>query len=363
MNKNLKIPFIQIIPMIPLEKENCPGVYCILNTKNNKFYVGSGTRIASRLTTHLKNLKKGKHINDYLQNAFNLDKDYFQFLVLEYCDDYQQKEQELIDIYFDEQIECYNLSLTASHPTACAATRKKMSETAKRRWADPEYREKELEKIKEKFSTEEMKEILKQNGIKGAKKQQENPDFHQEQSAKALERWNSASPEQKEIIVNRLNEGVEKWLEDPRNIEKRSIDSKKRWANPEYKKRLKETLLGQNSKEYKKYLINPNDQEIFLKENLTQFCNEYNISRKCLMRVINGQRYYHEGWRLKETAEKIFQLINKKTNNILEISLKNWKEFIHFCKKHSIKNIGYFVNFLFNKDNKNKESFMHFLKK
>jgi len=47
------------------------GIYKILNTVNNKFYIGSAVNLNSRFRTHKANLINNKHPNKHLQAAFN----------------------------------------------------------------------------------------------------------------------------------------------------------------------------------------------------------------------------------------------------------------------------------------------------
>lgn len=66
------------------------GIYCIENTKTLKKYVGKSKDINSRFSQHKYSLKKGKHHNQYLQNAYNKDgKKYFRYYVLETMEDYE----------------------------------------------------------------------------------------------------------------------------------------------------------------------------------------------------------------------------------------------------------------------------------
>ena len=46
------------------------GIYRILNTINNKFYIGSSVNLRKRLYEHRRLLRLGKHENYHLQNAF-----------------------------------------------------------------------------------------------------------------------------------------------------------------------------------------------------------------------------------------------------------------------------------------------------
>lgn len=47
-------------------------IYKIINTKNNKFYMGRSLHPDKRLNKHLNTLKRGVHDNIYLQRAWML---------------------------------------------------------------------------------------------------------------------------------------------------------------------------------------------------------------------------------------------------------------------------------------------------
>ena len=47
------------------------GIYCIINTNNNKKYIGSAINIYNRLRDHVDDLRHLKHGNKHLQSSFN----------------------------------------------------------------------------------------------------------------------------------------------------------------------------------------------------------------------------------------------------------------------------------------------------
>lgn len=47
------------------------GIYKIINTQNNKCYIGSSVNIRKRCREHIIRLKNKSHPNQYLQNSFN----------------------------------------------------------------------------------------------------------------------------------------------------------------------------------------------------------------------------------------------------------------------------------------------------
>jgi len=62
------------------------GIYEILNTVNGKFYIGSAVDLKARFRTHIRALKRNCHINKHLQNAFNkYGAEAFIVFPLEYC--------------------------------------------------------------------------------------------------------------------------------------------------------------------------------------------------------------------------------------------------------------------------------------
>ena len=63
-----------------------PGVYKITNLLNSKIYVGSSVNIYNRMHLHFSKLRKGKHHNLHLQNAFNkYGRENFSFEILILC--------------------------------------------------------------------------------------------------------------------------------------------------------------------------------------------------------------------------------------------------------------------------------------
>lgn len=67
-------------------KEKICGIYCIENIIDNKKYIGLSIDIYRRRNIHFRLLKNNKHINDHLQNSYNLyGKDSFKFYIIEQC--------------------------------------------------------------------------------------------------------------------------------------------------------------------------------------------------------------------------------------------------------------------------------------
>jgi group I intron endonuclease len=68
------------------------GIYKIVNTVNNKIYIGSSIRIKIRMKDHLNLLRRNKHHSKHLQRSFNkYGEDKFKFIIILEC-----KEEDLI---------------------------------------------------------------------------------------------------------------------------------------------------------------------------------------------------------------------------------------------------------------------------
>ena len=62
------------------------GIYSIKNNINNKIYIGQSTNVYCRWSSHRSRLRKNKHGNIHLQNAWNkYGEDNFTFSILKIC--------------------------------------------------------------------------------------------------------------------------------------------------------------------------------------------------------------------------------------------------------------------------------------
>jgi len=105
-------------------------VYCIYNTKNNRYYIGSTNSYKKRISTHKRELKKGSHHNGRLQNAFNkYGLDYFIFSIVKVTDDVKFWEQ-----YYIDNFNCwYNISKSTKCPMGGRKHSKRTLELMKKR--------------------------------------------------------------------------------------------------------------------------------------------------------------------------------------------------------------------------------------
>jgi len=95
------------------------GIYKIVNTINNKYYVGSSYNIYYRWRKHKQLLNKQKHHSKKLQRSWNRNsKDSFNFVIIELCDrkNLIKKEQQYLDIAKKESKQSYNMTFDATRP-------------------------------------------------------------------------------------------------------------------------------------------------------------------------------------------------------------------------------------------------------
>ena len=109
------------------------GIYEIKNILNNKRYIGSAVNLTSRFYMHKYDLKKGKHKNRHLQNAWDkYGADNFKFSPILYCDKENLLfyEQRAIDVYKATEDGVYNICPIAGNSLGVKRseeTRKKIS--------------------------------------------------------------------------------------------------------------------------------------------------------------------------------------------------------------------------------------------
>lgn len=238
---------------------NKPGIYKITNSHTGRIYIGQASSFKKRWYQHSITLKSNKHQNKFLQNDFNKCKeelghdDFLVFEIVEVMEGSIKKERsdrEEIEIvkYFDKCKVCYNIKEKVGdtdrscHSKTPEETKKKQSESMKKRWEDPEY-------------AASIRTILEDN--------LSNPEVRQKLSNASKERWNDpeyrASMSEKMIAAKGTEENrkaVSQFMKEYKSIpevkEKTSINSKKMWESEEYRAKHKEALMATvSSKEYK----------------------------------------------------------------------------------------------------------------
>jgi len=140
------------------DKYRC-GVYMIKNKINNKVYIGQSSNIYNRIIQHCGNLtlKRTKSANDFLIEDWHIyGKTSFEYMILEDINSTKDKSyKQERENYWMKLLKStnrefgYNLRQDTLEGLICLeSTRKKMSESGKKNYANPEYKEK-MKKIQQ----------------------------------------------------------------------------------------------------------------------------------------------------------------------------------------------------------------------
>ncbi len=137
----------------------------------------------------------------------------------------------------------YNIKLCKNLP----AVREGISERAKQRWADPEFRQKMEEQV---YTPEYRDKIGRQSKERWA-----NPEYAQEMSRLSSERWNN--PEYRELMYEIMHSdefiekdrqrGIQQW-QDAEKVEEARKKTKKWWKSPQNREKIMSAI---NSPEVK----------------------------------------------------------------------------------------------------------------
>lgn len=99
------------------------AIYSILNKKNGKIYIGLTSNVKRRFKEHKSELRRNKHYNPYLQNAWNkYGESSFEFNILEYCldEELSNNEEWWID-FFNSTDKSIGYNLTTSGESYCGS--------------------------------------------------------------------------------------------------------------------------------------------------------------------------------------------------------------------------------------------------
>jgi group I intron endonuclease len=129
------------------------GIYLIVNKVNNKVYVGKAINLKDRWRVHKWNLERNKHVNNYLQNAWNkYGEPNFQFEILEECEKEKliEREQYWMDFYSSfESDNGYNIKkIFEGVEYHSEETKKKISENNSCFWKGKHHSEETKRKMK-----------------------------------------------------------------------------------------------------------------------------------------------------------------------------------------------------------------------
>jgi group I intron endonuclease len=112
-----------------------PGIYTITNTVTLTVYVGSTNNFVRRRQEHRGELRAGRHVNPYLQSAWNkYGEECFKFELIEDCSSdllYEREQYHLDLLQSVSGLNFYNVSPITKGSVMSLAERLKMSERHK----------------------------------------------------------------------------------------------------------------------------------------------------------------------------------------------------------------------------------------
>ena len=166
------------------------GIYAIENTVNGKMYVGSAVNLKERRGNHFRRLRRGAHTNGKLQNSYNKHGgESFEFRILLVCraEDLLSYEQLVID-KFDVVKNGYNIAPTAGSALGVKHSPKTKAiygVASRTKWADPEYRARNIAAIKTGAALPEARA----NQSAAAKARWADPEYRTRNSAALKAAW------------------------------------------------------------------------------------------------------------------------------------------------------------------------------
>lgn len=284
---------------------NKGGVYKITNLKDEKVYIGSAKTFKTRAAGHSSSLKNNKHQNKHLQASWNKHgADAFLFEVIEVVPGNKTarttREQFYIDQWKDRWEQCFNFKKkTVEKDRSCWSkspekTRKKMSESMKKKWKDPEYR-----KFQSEFQSEKTKELwqdpeYRARHVEAIREFTQKPEYRKKLSRAAQ---GKEVPEKTRKKISRSVSKVNKELWQSPEYRKKVIEGRKRsWAKDDArKKRASERLCKLKQKTYK--LRNPEGVVVAI-TNMQKFCekSEVTLVPQLMSKVARGLRKSYKGW-------------------------------------------------------------------
>lgn len=296
------------------------GIYQIRNLNNGKVYIGSTFCFKIRYKQHLDSLKKGTHHNKHLQGSFiKHGSDAFIFEVLEVVEGEQSDrllvEQKRLDSYQESWELCYNFDKKCvASSRSCFSktpeeTSKLLSDSHKKLWSDPVYKEQTLKKLQEAASTPEARTKMSA-GQKAAWDADQNRK--EEFTKRSKKRWSDMTAKTKERT---LKKGVlsKKSYKKRHATQVENFSTKRLEAMRDRLSNLVKiiNLWDDSSNKSKRIKVHENanliSPEGVLYENirnLNAFAKSHDMSHKDawkLQEIIEKRRWSYKGWIKKIT--------------------------------------------------------------
>ena len=298
-----------------------PGIYKILNTHTNRIYIGQAKRLKERWMSHKCSLLRNKHQNKHLQSSFNKWKlcvghdDFLEFHVLEVMESSTKEERNEREEWFIQEAikngaKLFNIELRSNilkqREKSSIETRKKQSESMKKRYADgyvPWNKGKKLPELSGKnhhmfgkTHTEAVKKQMRERLI-GKKQPKESVEKRRvKMIGSGNHMYGKKLSEEYKAKLSKAHVGIQAgskhWLYGKKHSEE---TKKKIKANAKH-------LFGSenpNSIQYQNIkLVSPQGDVVTSISGLNHFCRIHGLQPYNLSKVLHGKRRSHKGWTL-----------------------------------------------------------------
>jgi group I intron endonuclease len=252
-------------------------IYQIFNTKTGVSYFGqSRQKNRQRIWTHRHNLRKNKHSNRYLQNAWNkYGEESFEFNILHDSVESIESLDELEKMLISDN-KSYNLTSGGESFEHTDETKKKLRDIMLEKAKNPQFRQELSERV---------------NNWR-------NPISVKNHSQKLKDFWQS---ERGKLIHKRASKEV--WASDERRKKQSDIIKKQIEHDPSILDRLR--IQSKNGAEKAKLarqktyvgFIDPTGKIYSNIVNLNEFCRIHKLCSTNLNRIDKGKQKTYKGWK------------------------------------------------------------------
>lgn len=264
--------------LFSLEMGKKRGIYAIQNKVKNRTYIGSSTgSFNKRYSSHMTSFRR-KTNSPFLQRDYQLAPQDFVMVILEVIESKEaiiRSEQKWIDALFDNQVQCYNIAPTAGNTAGVQfseARKRNLSEKMHLRLRDPSYYSRFLANQNKKRKSYEF-----------------------------------VSPTNEEYTGRGVEEFCKKHglsVSHMCALANGAIQSYKGWRlrqNKQYtfdRKALCKKNANARATTLPRHLLSPEGIVYGPVVNISSFCNEHNLHRVSIRKLVAGKIKQTKGWRL-----------------------------------------------------------------
>ena len=270
------------------------GIYKILNLRNLKTYYGSTKDFDERRRSHFFDLKNNRHPNFHLQRAYNLEPGVFEFVIIQRLQESNLliEEQKLLDLYWDNCQNCYNIARHANSPSLTDSVRQKISNSLKGHFVSEETRRK----------------ISLSNMGKKQSKGKLSPSYGKRHTQEARQKISNSL--KGKGLGKILSKETRKKLSD--SHKGKPAHNKGVPCSEEQKKKISQTLKSKITEDFLKEISERNSkiinvtfissfgEKIFVYKNLNNFAKNMNLNITGVRRLVLKKINVYKGWRIDE---------------------------------------------------------------